>query len=397
MNEREIPRLLFRGPETPAPAELLAYAQRLGLAGNVCQAWVCARLLEDENPWSLACEGRGDPGGSLSKLAEMDLGPWLDALWTLPSEYPEALKSELLNWRPGAWNGDAYLRRRVEALRSELAAASTPAELRYALAGAYRKFGVGDFALCRTFRAGRGGKLRSIPAPELPPLDAIVGYEQQKRLLVENTAAFLEGRESNHVLLYGDAGTGKSTCVRALLSQFDDSPLRLVELQRAQFAGLPGLLSKLRQRGMKFILVLDDLSFEDHETEYKHLKAAIEGGLETMPENVRIYATSNRRHLIRETWSDKRDMEYDEDLHRSDTVAEKLSLAGRFGLTIRFDSPDRRLYYEIIDRLCAEREIGIPTDELHRQADAWAIRHGGLSGRTAKQFVDDLAGRGACV
>ncbi|MBQ7144386.1 MAG: ATP-binding protein, partial [Oscillospiraceae bacterium] len=274
-----------------------------------------------------------------------------------------------------------------------LAACETPAALRDALAETYRRCGVGELALCRAFRAGRGGKLRPIPDPELPPLDAIVGYGQQKRLLVENTAAFLEGRESNHALLYGDAGTGKSTCVRALLSQFDDSALRLVELQRAQFAGLPGLLSRLRRRGLKFILFLDDLSFEDHETEYKHLKAAIEGGLETMPENVRIYATSNRRHLIRETWSDKRDMEYDEDLHRSDTVAEKLSLAGRFGLNIRFDSPDRRLYYEIIDRLCAERGIEVPADELHRRADAWAIRHGGLSGRTARQFVDDLGAK----
>ena len=393
MDGRETRRLLFQAPETPDAAALLDFAARLGLAGDACQAWVCARLLEDENPWSLACEGRGDPGGSLSKLAELDLAAWLDAFHALSSRCPAALQGELRDWDPGTARGDAFPRRRVAALRDALSRAETPAEVRDALAETYRRCGVGELALCRAFRAGRGGKLRPIPDPELPPLDAIVGYGQQKRLLVENTAAFLEGRESNHVLLYGDAGTGKSTCVRALLSQFDDSALRLVELQRAQFAGLPGLLSRLRRRGLKFILFLDDLSFEDHETEYKHLKAAIEGGLETMPENVRIYATSNRRHLIRETWSDKRDMEYDEDLHRSDTVAEKLSLAGRFGLNIRFDSPDRRLYYEIIDRLCAERGIEVPADELHRRADAWAIRHGGLSGRTARQFVDDLSAK----
>ena len=372
---------------------LLAFAEENAVSGNLWQTYLTWRILNDENPWALACEGRGDPGGSLSRLARGDMERFRRLLHLELPPLAQELRGELLNYEPGAGRSPSPAVARLCRLRDRLVSAHYADELLSRCAEAYREMGVGDFALCAAFRAGEHGSLTPIRDMAAAPLSALVGYEDQKRLLRENTAAFLAGRESNHVLLYGDAGTGKSTCVRALLTEFEGSALRLVELRRAHFEALPELLAALRRRRCRFLLFIDDLSFEEHETEYKHLKAAIEGGLETMPENVRVCATSNRRHLIRETWSDRSDMEHDGDLHRSDTVEEKLSLAGRFGLTIRFDSPDRRLYYEIVERLAAEQSLDLKTEDLHRRADAWAIRHGGLSGRTAKQFVDAASGQ----
>ncbi|MBR4424392.1 MAG: DUF815 domain-containing protein [Oscillospiraceae bacterium] len=374
--------------EVPGLRELLTFAEADGISGNLWQAWLTAGLLRDENPWSLACEGRGEPEGSLRFLVSGELARLFERFRNPPS----GLAWEILHYRPSAPATPAG--QRVMFLRDALAETQNAADFQAAAAAeGFRKLGAGELALHHAFRAGRGGKLHPIPGVQTGPLSALVGYEHQKKLLTENVAAFLAGRQSNHMLLYGDAGTGKSTCVRALLTEFADSPLRLVELQRSAFPVLPALLARLRRRQLRFLLFIDDLSFEENETEYKYLKAAIEGGLETMPDCVRLCATSNRRHLIRETWADRSDMEHDGELHRSDTVEEKLSLAGRFGLTIRFDSPGRRLYYDIVDRLAAEQGLSLPPERLHVLADAWEIRHGGPTGRTAKQFIDDLAGK----
>lgn len=378
---------LLRPVPAPGLRELLTFAEDYGISGDLWQAWLTERLLTDENPWSLACEGRGEPEGSLRFLVSGELA----RLHARFGKAPEDCPWEVLHYQPSRPETPAG--QRIAALRDALAGTHNSADFQEAAAEGYRRLGAGELALHHAFRAGRGGKLYPIPGVQTGPLSALVGYEQQKKLLTENVTAFLAGRQSNHMLLYGDAGTGKSTCVRALLTEYADSPLRLVELQRSVFAALPALLSRLRQRRYRFLLFIDDLSFEENETEYKYLKAAIEGGLETMPENVRLCATSNRRHLIRETWADRSDMEHDGDLHRSDTVEEKLSLAGRFGLTIRFDSPGRRLYYDIVDRLAAEQGLDLPPARLHVLADAWEIRHGGPTGRTAKQFIDDLAGK----
>ena len=393
----------YREGELDGFLRLLEFAERYGITGNLQQAYFTVAILEDENPWSLACECRGDPGGSLGLIAQGDMRILLDLfregatpppLGRRPSYAVHDLRSsalELFHYDRGDQTPTAA-GQLICCWRDRFAAAKDAAELRGLVAEAYRTLGAGAFALCRAFRAERDGGLSPIPGAQTAPLDALVGYELQKKALRENTEAFLAGRESNHVLLYGDAGTGKSTCVRALLTEYADSPLRLIELRRSCFEALPKLLSTLRGRGERFILFIDDLSFEEHETEYKHLKAAIEGGLETMPENVRIYATSNRRHLIRETWSDRNDVEHDGDLHHSDTVEEKLSLAGRFGVTIRFDSPDRRLYHAIVEALAEEARVELEREILLRKADAWEIRHGGPTGRTARQFIDALAG-----
>ena len=221
-------------------------------------------------------------------------------------------------------------------------------------------------------------------------LEHLVGYEIQKKQLVDNTEAFVEGRKANNCLLFGDSGTGKSTCIKAILNRYYDQGLRLIEVYKHQFQDLSAIIEQVKNRNYKFIIYMDDLSFEEFEIEYKYLKAVIEGGLEVKPDNVLIYATSNRRHLIRETWSDRSDMANDE-LHRSDTMQEKLSLVARFGVSINFSKPSRKEYEDIILGLAAENpDIRLSKEELLLQANAWSVRNGGYSGRVAEQFIIHL-------
>ena len=218
-------------------------------------------------------------------------------------------------------------------------------------------------------------------------LDDLLGYELQKRELRRNTEAFLAGKTANNVLLYGDAGTGKSTSVKALINEYYDCGLRMIELYKHQFRDLSAVLAEIKNRNYRFIIFIDDLSFEENEVEYKFLKAVIEGGVETRPDNVLVYATSNRRHLIRETWNDRTDMEHHGDIHRSDTMEEKLSLASRFGVAIHYSVPKQREYQEMVKALAARQSIHMNEAELLAQANTWEVRHGGFSGRTAQQFI----------
>ena len=219
-----------------------------------------------------------------------------------------------------------------------------------------------------------------------------MGYETQKEQLIANTEAFVEGRRANNVLLYGDAGTGKSTSIKAILNRYYDRGLRMIEVYKHQFKDLARIINQIKTRNYRFIIFMDDLSFEEFEIEYKYLKAVIEGGLEPKPENVLIYATSNRRHLIRETWSDRADAD-SEDIHRNDTVEEKLSLSARFGVTIGYFKPRPNEFYDIVLNLAhRDPSITLSDDELKRRAQIWEVRHGGYSGRTAQQFIDSLSG-----
>ena len=216
-------------------------------------------------------------------------------------------------------------------------------------------------------------------------LDDLVGYENAKKKLIDNTKAFVEGKKANNCLLFGDAGTGKSSSIKAILNQYYDQGLRMIEVYKHQFQDLNDVIAQIKNRNYKFIIYMDDLSFEEFEIEYKYLKAVIEGGLEKKPENVLIYATSNRRHLIRETFKDKQDR--DEDMHTNDTVQEKLSLVARFGVTIYFGSPDKKAFQEIVRTLAIKNGISLPEEELLLEANKWELSHGGLSGRTAQQLL----------
>ena len=223
-------------------------------------------------------------------------------------------------------------------------------------------------------------------------LDDLVGYEIPKQKLRDNTEAFVEGRRANNCLLFGDAGTGKSSCVKAIANEYYDKGLRIIELYKHQFQDLNAVIGLVKNRNYRFIIYMDDLSFEDFEVEYKYLKALIEGGLEKKPANVLIYATSNRRHLIRENYSDKADRR-DEDMHAGDTVQEKLSLVYRFGITIFFGSPDKKQFQEIVKILAERNGLKVPEEDLFLLANKWELSHGGLSGRTAQQFIDFLLGQ----
>ena len=222
-------------------------------------------------------------------------------------------------------------------------------------------------------------------------LDDLVGYEIAKHKLVENTEAFVEGRKANNCLLFGDAGTGKSSSIKAILNQYYDQGLRMIEIYKHQFQDLNDVIAQIKNRNYKFIIYMDDLSFEEFEIEYKYLKAVIEGGLEKKPDNILIYATSNRRHLVRETFRDKADR--DEELHTNDTVQEKLSLVARFGVTIYFGRPEKKEFQVIVKELAARNGIQMPEEELLLEANKWEISHGGKSGRTAQQFIDYLLGK----
>jgi predicted AAA+ superfamily ATPase len=259
-----------------------------------------------------------------------------------------------------------------------------------ALLAFYMSRGSGIFSLYKAFLWSPGTGLRPVKDPDPQKLSSLLGYERQKDELLANTRLFLGGQAANNVLLYGDSGTGKSSSVKALLNEpdFIAAGLRMIEVNKDQISEIPDIMRLVGKRNYRFILFLDDLSFEEHEVEYKHLKALMEGGLERKPDNVVIYATSNRRNIVREVWKDRRASS--DDVHGWDTMQEKLSLSDRFGITIWYSSPDKEKYMDIVRFYAAEYGIGIPQDELERLAMRWEIGRGGFSGRTARQFAQHL-------
>ena len=264
------------------------------------------------------------------------------------------------------------------------------------MTGFYRMYGVGMFGLNKAFRIrhdeGKELEFIAINNTDRVMLKDLVGYDIQKKKLIDNTEAFVSGKKANNCLLFGDSGTGKSTSIKAIINEYYDQGLRMIEIYKHQFKDLSAVISHIKNRNYKFIIYMDDLSFEEFEIEYKYLKAVIEGGLETKPDNVLIYATSNRRHLIRETWNDASDM--DTEKHRSDTMQEKLSLVNRFGVTISFSKPSKQEYNDIVINLARRYpEIKLTDEELMAEANKWELSHGGLSGRTAQQFINYLLGQ----
>ena len=280
-------------------------------------------------------------------------------------------------------------------LTGALEGADSPQAMLEGLCAFYRDRGVGLLGLGQVFRAEeRAGGARLFPVEDRPDvrLNDLVGYEKQKEQLRNNTLAFLKGGRGNNVLLYGDAGTGKSTSIQAIVNEYAPEGLRLIEVYKDQYELIPDILRQVKGRNYRFILFLDDLSFEENETAYKYLKAVMEGGAEAAPENVRIYATSNRRHLVREMWNDRTDMEHDGDIHRSDTMEEKLSLASRFGLQIFYPAPTFEEYQGLVSALALRGGAGskLTPAQLRAAAATWQVRSGSRSGRTARQFIDAL-------
>jgi predicted AAA+ superfamily ATPase len=257
------------------------------------------------------------------------------------------------------------------------------------LADHFARHGAGPFGRHRAFRWSEDG-LRAVSEPDPVRLDELVGYERERGPLIRNTERFLAGLPAHHTLLYGLPGTGKSSTVKAILNEYTDGGLRLVEVAKEDLGALPRVLERLRARAPRFVLFVDDLSFEEYEVEYKALKALLEGSVEEPPDNVRVYATSNRRNLIRERFSDREEGGASDDVHARDTMQEKLSLSARFGLRVTFPTPDQQRYLEIVAGLARRRGIKMPEEELRERAVLWDRWHAGRSGRTARQFVDEL-------
>lgn len=258
----------------------------------------------------------------------------------------------------------------------------------------YKKYGVGDFGLYKAFRLSitkQSNLLVPIAITSNIMLTDLVGYEEQKKELIQNTESFINHKAANNVLLYGDAGTGKSSSIKSLLNMYYDRGLRMIEVYKQDYQYLPEIMSILKNRNYRFIIYFDDLSFEKNETEYKYLKAIIEGGLEVKPDNVLIYATSNRTHLLHETFSDRKEVETD-DVHITDTLTEQTSLSLRFGLTIGYFCLKRQDFLDMIVELASRhKELSyIDKNELIEKTIYWNRYHPDMSGRSAQQFVDYL-------
>lgn len=395
--------ILFRqGPETllgrltapkwedrqAALSELVSIAAKEGWQGNLWHCCLTQALAESENPFSLACERRPAPADSLWELALEDMELFYSLFALELNEGPWEL---LRRFRVDRARGDRQRMKLTETLEK----AATPQAMLEGLCAFYRDRGVGLLGLGQVFRAEeKAGGARLFPVEDRPDvrLNDLVGYEKQKEQLRNNTLAFLKGGRGNNVLLYGDAGTGKSTSIQAIVNEYAPEGLRLIEVYKDQYELIPDILRQVKGRNYRFILFLDDLSFEENETAYKYLKAVMEGGAEAAPENVRIYATSNRRHLVREMWNDRTDMEHDGDIHRSDTMEEKLSLASRFGLQIFYPAPTFEEYQGIVSALALRGGAGskLTPAQLRAAAATWQVRSGSRSGRTARQFIDAL-------
>ncbi len=370
---------------------------------NLWQNYLTYLLVTAENPFTLTAEKTGGSDGSVNHFARNDFAAFIELFHYDFSWLEEILQTDVFSCitnykaieKPALmYNGNVS--EKVRALSDKLATADDADDFFTIITRFYRDYGVGMFGLNKAFRIAEAPDGSVIFKPvanmEHVVLDDLHGYELQKQKLIDNTEAFVEGRKANNVLLFGDSGTGKSTSIKAIVNEYYDRGLRMIEIYKYQFRNLSQLISQIKNRNYKFIIYMDDLSFEEDESEYKFLKAVIEGGLETKPSNILIYATSNRRHLIREMWTDRDDMEQNADIHRSDTMEEKLSLANRFGVTIGYYKPDRKLYHDIVRALADRNGIEMEDEQLFLLSDQWEMSHGGVSGRTADQFINHLNG-----
>ena len=381
---------------------LLELGTSCGFDENLWHCYLTWLLMTNRNAFTLTCERSGSREGTVNGFVkadfavfrrlfhydfspiEKDLG--LDC-FTAISHYSALPKRDRIYNRDVSWQ--------VRVLSRALAQARDEEDIFSLMTSYYRQYGFGLFAMNRAFRIqGHGKELEFLPITNVDRvmLEDLLGYEKQKEELRRNTEAFLNGRHANNVLLYGDAGTGKSTSVKALVNEYFSRGLRMIEIYKHQFRDLSAVLAQVKNRNYRFIIFIDDLSFEENEVEYKFLKAVIEGGVETRPDNVLIYATSNRRHLIRETWNDRTDMEHHGDIHRSDTVEEKLSLSARFGVAINYNAPTPKEFQAIVLALAQRQGIRMDEKELLALANTWEVRHGGFSGRVAQQFVNYVEG-----
>ncbi|MBO8137329.1 MAG: ATP-binding protein [Desulfotomaculum sp.] len=342
-------------------------------------------LLYDDNPFSRQAAVWGpNINFSLRSAAEHDL-MCLQKLFTADISMQPVNVDEMTSW-----GQKPVKNKQAVSLVENLTAAARWQGCIDLLIDYYHTAGVGIYGRYHILRWD-GEKRRIVGVDKADPvkLTDLIGYHSERQKIIDNTEAFLNGKPANNVLLYGDRGTGKSSTVKALANTYGLKGLRLVEIPKQYLGHFSIIVNQLADYPQHFILFIDDLSFEDYEIEYKALKAVLEGGVEIKPQNVLIYATSNRRHLIRESFSERQQ----DEVHAADSIQEKLSLSDRFGLTVTFTAPDQKQYLEIVEGLASQYGLNVRKEELHHKALQWVLNHSGRSGRAARQFIEYMVSK----
>ncbi len=348
--------------------EIIDFSETCGVTNNAVREYTASLLADDDNILSrLACAGKRI-GDDLYRLALMDAEQIYKKLFAIQIKYSPS------------GNDTGFSEAYTESIKA-ITNASSAKEMLDSLIRHYGTLGCGTLAKYIAFKYD--GALTGVSMLDSITFDDLVGIEYQKRTIIDNTREFLEGKAANNVLLFGDRGTGKSSSVKALINMFGNDGLRMIEMPKSCIKDIPALSKALSSSPNKYIIFLDDLTFEKHETEYRALKVAMEGQLQANAENVLIYATSNRRHLIRENWSDREGGE----VHVNDQIQETMSLSERFGISLVFSAPTQKEYLNIVAELLKKRGVEINGD-IEKQAVVWEMNYGGKSARCAKQFVN---------
>ncbi len=335
--------------------------------GGDFSAAVRRAVLEDENPYVRMRAGKGKCNAAIEEAVKRELEILSRFASLTPADFAALWPSA--PYLPPFGSANVVLAEEYEARMLDI-----------------NKHGYGIFAANAMFRLSDDSQIEPIASADRVSLESFIGYEEERGRVLENTKAFLEGRPAANVLLYGDAGTGKSSTVKAVTNHFFEQGLRLIEIRKDQLSLLPLVMGKIRSNPLRFIIFIDDLSFNKSDDCFSMLKAALEGSAAAKADNAVIYATSNRRHIVRETFSDREGGE----VHRNDTMQETLSLSERFGMTVLFARPNKQLYLEIIRELAAKHKIEMDVSELEIKAEAFALARGTRSARCAEQFIDSL-------
>lgn len=364
--------------------KLIHKAEEFGLSGNLFSAYLFYLLAKGENIAAQNIQHCGYAGESITKLLTYDM----EIIYPLLMQKTTTSEDVFASYQPAKKCTFESYNELINAMQNADNAA-TAAKI---LLSHYKKFGSGQLACYRAFCWQKDAGLMGIEHFEKIRMNDLIGYEKQKKRLIDNTLAFLHNKPANNVLLAGARGTGKSSGVKALVNEYYQQNLRLVQITRDQIREIPVIMKCLRElAGYRFIIFLDDLSFNEGEFDYKYLKSAIEGGVASTADNVLLYATSNRRHLIKETWHDREDTQ--EELYRNDSVNESISLSDRFGLIINYDTPQQDEYLAIIQHYLQQAGVNLSKEQLRIEGLRWEMTHSGRSGRVAKQFVNWYLGQ----
>ncbi|RIA66534.1 hypothetical protein EI71_01583 [Anaeroplasma bactoclasticum] len=366
-----------------ALGNLVSFSIEHGINGNLYKKYILYTLIYNDNSYTRSIEMNQKTIGQ-SNIILMDYQEYFE-LYNKEFEFLNEAKYFQFKREE-----DNYLASLLDSLYNEIEKMNNYHNFVRVIESFYKTKGLADMAIYKAFRVDNG-ILKPIKNVLNVTFNDLIGYDMQKSLLCENTEFFLNGKPYNNVLLYGDAGTGKSTSVKALINKYFDKGLRIIEVYKHQMAEISKIINKLKSRPYHYVIYMDDLSFEENEIEYKYLKSIIEGGIEPKPENVVIYATSNRRHLIKETISDNGGV-FD-DLHRNETQAEKLSLSYRFGLQIYYSSLSIDEFRSMVKEMAIKNNIIMDEEKLIIEASKWQMRNGTLSGRCAEQFIKYLSNK----